>query len=305
MYILLGDPQDPCCLGVRTELEARNYPTRIIPNPLVHPSRFALWLNKYQSASQLVWDQETAVLDDHITGVLVRRSGWIDPAGWRPNDLAYMQAETQAALLAWLWSLSCPVVNRYPSAIWYRPQVPLLSWHPLLRRCGLPTLETLVTNVGEEAYAFGRRYGLEGIAGVVYGPLSSNVHYLVASDEDWKGLVAMQYHMPVSLAYPHGVSHFVCVVGEQIVWEGEQPSETADLEPALHRFATATGLDFVELAFAPSSRGICVIAVEPHPYLEHFGDFARQKILEGIVHLLTVNINAERKGAIQTLRKDL
>lgn len=42
VHLLLGDPQDPCCLSVRTVLEARGYPTHIIANPLVHPSRFAL-----------------------------------------------------------------------------------------------------------------------------------------------------------------------------------------------------------------------------------------------------------------------
>jgi len=32
MYLLLGDPQDPYCLGVQSILERRNHPTRIIPN---------------------------------------------------------------------------------------------------------------------------------------------------------------------------------------------------------------------------------------------------------------------------------
>ena len=305
MHLLLGDPQDPCCLGVRTALEARNYPTRILSNPLVRPSRFAWRLNSEQSASQLVWDEEPPVLDDHITGVLVRRTGWIDPTGWQADDLTYMQSETQAALLAWLWSLACPVVNRYPSAIWYRPQVPLLSWQRLLRRCGLPTLETLVTNVEQEARAFGRRLALEGVAGAVYGPLTSDVRYLVTSDEDWGGLAAMQRSAPVCLAYPYGAAQFVCVVGEQVVWEDEPSPETALLEPALRRFATAAGLTFVELAFAPTSQGICVIAVEPHPRFERFGDAARQQIVEGLVHLLTAGVGYSRKGGAQTLQGSL
>jgi hypothetical protein len=305
VHLLLGDPQDPCCLSVRTALEARNYPTRIIANPLVHPSRFAWRLNNEQSASQLVWDEEPPVLDDHVTGVLVRSTGWIDPIGWQPDDLTYMQAETQAALLAWLWSLACPVVNRYASAIWYRPQVPLLSWQRLLRRCGLPTLETLVTNVEQEARAFGRRLALEGVAGAVYGPLTSDVRYLVIGDEDWSGLAAMQQRAPVCLAYPYGAAQLVCVVGEQVVWEGEPSPEIALLEPALCRFATAAGLAFVELAFASTSEGICVIAVEPHPHFERFGDAARQQIVEGIVHLLTSEVGYSRKGAAQTLQGSL
>ena len=305
MHLLLGDSQDPCCLSVRAVLEARNYPTRIISNPLVHPSRFAWRLNNEQSASQLIWDEEPPLLDDHIAGVLVRSVGWIDPAGWQPDDLTYMQTETQAALLAWLWSLACPVVNRYPAAMWYRPQVPLLSWQRLLQRCGLQTLETLVTNVEQEARAFGQRLALEGVAGAVYGPLTSNVRYLVTSDEDWNGLAAMQRYAPVCLTYPHGAAQLVCVVGEQVVWEGEQSQETTLLEPALRRFAAAAGLNFVELAFAHTSEGIRVIAVEPHPHFERFGDVARQQIVEGIVHLLTAEVGDSHKGATQTLQRSL
>jgi hypothetical protein len=235
----------------------------------------------------------------------VRSTGWIDPIGWQPDDLAYMQAETQAALLAWLWSLACPVVNRYPSAIWYRPQVPLLSWQRLLRRCGLPTMETLVTNVEQEARAFGQRLALEGVAGAVYGPLTSDVRYLVTSDEDWSGLAAMQRCAPICLAYPYGAAQLVCVVGEQVVWEGEPSQETAHLEMALRRFATAAGLTLVELAFAPTSEGICVIAVEPHPHFEHFGEAARQQIVDGIVHLLTADVDHSHKEAAHISQRSL
>ncbi len=298
MHLLIGDPQDPCCVNVRAALEASNYPTRIISNPLVSPSRLEWRLNNEQSSSQLGWGEEPPVLDDHIDGVLVRNIGWIDPIGWQRDDLTYMQSETHAALLAWLWSLRCPVVNRYPSEIWYNPQTSLLSWQRQLRRCGLPTLETLLTNVEEEARAFGRRLAQEGVAGVVYGPLTSDVRYLVAGDEDWSGLAAMQSYAPVCLAYPHGEAQLVCVVGEQVVWDGEPSPETAMLEQALRRFATVTGLAFVELALAPTSKGICVIAVEPHPHFERFGDAARQQIVEGIVYLLTAELRSSpNRGA--------
>ena len=291
MHLLLGDPRDPLCRGIRTVLEAHNYPTRIIANPLLSPSRFVWRLNNEQSASRLIWDDDTSVLDDDIAGVFVRTIGWIDPVGWQPDDLAYMQSETQAALLAWLSSLACPVVNRYPASIWYRPQVPLLSWHRLLQRCGLRTVETLVTNVEHEASTFGLRLALQGMAGAVYGPFTSDSRYLVTSDEDWTGLAAMQRCAPVCLTSPHGAAHLVCVVGDLVVWEGEPPQEKARLEPALRRFAAEAGLTFVELALAHTSEGICVIAVEPHPRFERFGQAAQQQIVDGIFHLLTAELD--------------
>lgn len=299
MYLLLGDPQDPVCLGVRAVLESREYPTQMLANPLAHPSRFFWRLDNERSISRLAWDEETPVLDDQITGVLVRNTGWIDPLGWQPIDLTYMQAETQAGLLAWLWSLACPVVNRYSAALWFGAKASLLLWQPLLRCCGLPVLETLVTNSEPEARAFRRRLTMAGAPCAVYGPLTSDVRYLVTGDKDWNGLAAMQRCAPVSLTYPHGAAQFLCVVGDQVVWEGEPSTEATLLEPALRRFATAAGLTFVELALASTATGICVIAVESHPHFEHFGDAAQQQIIKELVQLLTTE--ADSKGSAQAL----
>lgn len=296
MHLLLGDPQDTFCLSICHALEARNYPVRMIANPVVHPSRFEWRLNNDQSASQLIWGDEPPLHDNDLAGVLVRSAGWLDPGGWQPEDLAYTQAETQAALLAWLWSLPCPVVNRYSPSLWYRPQPPFLSWWPVLRRCGLPTMEALVTNVEAEARAFGRELAVRGFPGAVYVPLTGEMHYLVMDDKEWGGLAALQRVAPVCLTPPHGETQMVCVVGEQVVWEGGPSRQAALLEPALRRFASEIGLSFVALALAQSSEGIAVIAVETHPSLEHFGTAAQEQIVQEIVHLLTRQ-NDARLGA--------
>jgi hypothetical protein len=294
VYLLLGSLEDLCCFGVQAALEARGYPTRIVSNPFAHPSRFVWRLTNEESNSQLVLDQEPPLSDENITGVLVRRSGWIDPDGWQTEDLAYMQMETQAALLAWLWSLPCPVVNRYSAGLWYETHLHPLSWNRLLRRCGLTTPETLITNIEDESRVFGRHLA-EG--GVVYGPLSREVRYLITDNKDWNGLAAMQRCTPVCLTYPHEAAQFVCVVGQETVWEGEPPREAAQLEPALHSFADAAGLAFVQLALARTSRGICVIRVEPHPYLENFSDRAQQQIVDELVNLLTADSGVSRESA--------
>lgn len=293
VHLLLGNPDDPFCLNVCHALEARNHPTRVVANPLAHPSRFAWRLDNERSCSRLARNDEPAIHDDEIAGVLVRHTGWIDPEDWDAGDLAYVQSETQAALLAWLWSLPCPVVNRLPPALWYRPQVPLLFWQPLLRRCRLPALEMLVTNVDHEARDFGHRLAHHGLAGVVYGPLTSDARYLVTDENDWNGLAALEDCAPVCLASPHGAAQFVCMVGEQAVWDGKPAADATALEPALRRFAKAAGLAIVELALAPTAAGIRVIAVECHPNLQHFGSSARQAIVAGTADLLT----AERSTA--------
>ena len=39
--------------------------------------------------------------DTAIAGLLVRDTGWLEPAGWNAADHAYMQAELRAVTLAW------------------------------------------------------------------------------------------------------------------------------------------------------------------------------------------------------------
>lgn len=291
MYLLLGDSDDPCCASVHAALRARGHSARVVGTLWTPSVRLAWWLDSEHSSSRLAWDDEPPIDDGDIDGVLVRGAGWVDPRGWQPQDFAYTQSETQAALLSWLWSLSCPVVNRYPAAIWYRPQIPLLSWRPLLSGCGVPAAEALVSNVEDEARTFGQRLVAEGVAGAVYRPLTGDADYLVASDADWNGLAAWQRHAPVYLTAPHGQPQLACVVGERVVWDGVPPIEAPDLAPTFRRFAAAADLAFVQVALAPGPDGLGVVAVEPHPHVERFGPTARQEIVAGLVHLLTTRSN--------------
>ncbi len=296
MFLLLGDPADPLCKGVRGALDALGCPSRILSNPLLRPFRFSWRLDSRRSASRLLPEGEPPLPDGCISGVLVRHAGWLDPAGWSPDDLPYVQAEMQAALLAWLWSLSCPVVNRYPAAIWYCPQAPLLSWYGMLRRSGLPAPETLLTNVAPEALAFRRRLSVRGVPGAVYGPLTNSARYLLADDADWSRLAALQRCAPVSLASPHSTVRSSCVVGDLVFWNGTPPPEMNVLEPALCRFAAAAGLAFVEVALAATADGPSVVAVEPHPRFEEFDAAARHGIVEGLVRLLTADTPQRAPG---------
>ena len=305
VHLLLGYLDDPFCLGVRKALQARNLVTHTIANPFANPSRFSWQLDSERSASRLTSDDEQLIHDDQIAGVFVRNMGWIDPEGWTPADLAYVHSEAQAALLAWLWSLPCPVVNRFSPAMWYRPQAPLLSWQPLLRRCALPALEMLVTNVDREARDFGQRLALEGAAGAVYGPLSSDARYLLTEERDWNGLAALEDCAPVCLTYPHGTVQFVCVVGDGVVWEGEPSREAAFLESSLRNFAKVAGLGVVELAIASTARGLRVITVDCDPDLRHFGDAARRTIADGVADLLTAERNDSHWNVGRTLQGSL
>jgi hypothetical protein len=286
LYLLLGDPQDACCQCVQQLLVQRNCAVATIGNPVTGALRFSWQLSTEQSSSRLDWSDGPSLLDGDIEGVLVRSMGWLDPAGWQAEDLMYVQAESQAALLAWLWSLPCPVINRLPPYVWYCPRNSIYSWQRLLWAAGLRTLEALLTNEETHAREFGQRLRDDGVAGVVFHPLTSDAHYLVTTEAEWDGLSNLQRSIPICLAPPHRETQSVCVIGQRVVWSGTASVET-ELESALQQFAKAAGIQFVELSLAETGQGPCVVAVDPQPTLEHFGNPARQQIVEALVHLLT------------------
>lgn len=285
MFLVLGHPSDPCCEAVRRELEARERKAVVTADPLAAPARFSWRLGNSRSEIGLEIPG-ICRRDEELEGVLVRSTGQVDPAGWRPEDLAYMQAETQAALLAWLWSLPCPVVNRYPAFVWYSPRAPLVSWIPLLRQSGLPAAPVVITNVDREVRAFGVT-STDRDGGVVYSPLATETRYLIGQGEDWRGIEALARVVPVCLSAPHGPVEVVRVVGDETFWEGDPSPEAIALEPALCRFAAATGLWFVELALAPVAGRLVVVAVEPQPRLERLEPGQQRVIARHLVDLLT------------------
>jgi hypothetical protein len=283
VYLLIANSFDSFCESVSGALQARGMAVRVLANPFAAPPHFSWRLNDKENISRLRWNGEEPLDDADIDGVLVRNGVFIDHEGWQPDDLAYMQSETQAAMLGWLWSLPCPVINRYPASVWYRPVTPLLSWHSLLSRCGLKTPETVVSNVPSEARLFGSRLKDK----LVYAPLTNSARYLIGAEEDWKGLEAMQSCAPVCLAQPHGAAQLVCIVGDRVIWDGAAPSNARAFEPALRRFAEEAGLSFLQLAMAETADDdLRVVQVEPYPRIEQFGEAARRKIVSDLTQLL-------------------
>lgn len=265
----------------------------VVASPLAPPSRFAWRLDDDGLTSTLGDVEDRSVID----GVLVRGTPWLDPTGWSPEDYSYVQAEMLAATLAWLAGLPCPVVNRPTAALWYRGRTSLLTWRPVLRRCGLRVPDQVITNDSAAARAFGGRLEHDGVAGAVCSPLTSATQYLVATDADWQGLADLQERAPVCLSEPHGATSAACVVGGQVIWDRDPPPDTRDLGPRLTHLAASTGLDFLEVVTAPLRGGPGVVMVEPMPVLEHFGRATRARILDALADLLVpVGAAAEATG---------
>ena len=283
MHLLLGHPNDLCCAGVIARLEARGVAFRVVPEPLAPPARLT-WLLEDAGVTSSLYP---GIPDTEISSILVRDIGLLDPESWDPADYAYMQAETQAVVLAWLAGLACPVINRPDAARWYGLGTAIFAWRQLLHESGLLLPEVVVTSDPHAAHGFRCRLASDGVAGAVYVPLTGTAGYLLADDEAWEGVAALQMRTPVCLTEPHGPVTLVCVVGAEVIWDGPLPPQAPELELALLRFAVAARLTFVEIALARVRCGLAVVQVEPQPRVEHFSESARDHILDAVVALLT------------------
>ena len=291
MFLLLGHSNDPCCQGVRAELASHDLDARIIASPLEPPARLTWHLD----ADGLTSNLYPNLPDRSIDGVLVRDTGWLDPAEWESDDFAYMQTELRAVMLAWLNGLKCPVINRPDASQWYRSGVPLVAWRRQLRSAGLKLPEVVITSEPQEAAAFRRRLETGGANGAVYAPLTNASSYLLADDDDWGRLASLQAHVPVCLTEAHGPAALACVVGDDVVWNGTPPLGAPAIEAALRRFAAAVGLSFVEIAIAPVRGEPAVVLVEPRPRLERYSEAARARIVAALVAALTRNVAADAR----------
>lgn len=294
MYLVLGSPHDACVTLVADALEAAGQSVALIDNPLAAPARFAWRFEAGRLQSTWTWHGRVEPVD----GVLVRGGGWLSPDGWQAADHAYMQAEMFAALVAWLRSLPCPVINRYRADLWYRPQIPLVAWHRDLAACGLPTADVLITNDPVAARAFGARRPVDDVEGVVYGPLSSEACYLASTDDDWRGLEALQQRTPVCLTRPHDAPRLACVVGQRVFWDGPPPADDGRLVPGLLQLAASAGLRFVEVALARTADGPAVVGVDHHPRLERYPEPTRAAVVHALIEALTASTHTTAARAM-------
>jgi hypothetical protein len=289
MFLLLGHSDDPCCQGVRAGLAGHDLDARIVESPLAPPARLTWRLDAGGLASSLY----PQLPDQAIDGVLVRDTGWLDPAAWEEDDFAYMQAELRAVMLAWLNGLNCPVINRPDASQWYRAGVPLVAWRRQLRRAGLKLPEVVITSEPEAATAFRRRVETDGAGGAVYAPLTNASSYLLPDDDAWTRLACVQAHVPVCLTQAHGPAALACVVGDEVIWNDAPPPQAPALEAALRRFAAAAALTFVEIAIAPVRGEPVVVLVDPRPRLERYSEPARKRIVAALVAALTRDVTAD------------
>lgn len=291
MHLVLGHTDDICCTALLGRLHASGLDAAHLTTPFESSAR--PWLEISPDGSFSAGCAIDGEWSEPIDSVFVRSTGLLDPTGWAPDDHVYMQAETQAAMLAWLAALDCPVVNRPNAELWYRARLPLLHWLSPLRACGLPVPHIMISSDPAEIESFRSAIEAEGGDGAVFLSLAQRSGWLVGAD-DWDGVKALAEHGPVCLAEPHGPVSLLCIVGNQVVRNDEPATGDPVPRDRLLHFARLIGLEFVELGLAPVHGGVAVVHVEVLPRLEHFSPDAQSEILDGLVTVLLASAEHDR-----------
>jgi hypothetical protein len=279
-YLLLGEQNEPLLPAVAISLRKAGQRVCHLAAPLVAPQRFSWWLEGMTSRCELHLPDGTLLTEADIEGVLVRPGAWLAADGWAAGEREYAQAETEAALLAWLHSLKCTVVNRYSAAQWYGLQATLLDWQALLWQAHLPALDVLISNVTADTQAV-----MQGQAAMLT-PLVSTKRYRIEGVAAWAGLGQMQQLMPLCLTAGYTQVLRSCVVGERVIWDGARPVEADTLEAGLHQLAEAAGLSFMTVEFAATEAGWRVAGVETQPQIALFNGAAQGAIVAALAGLL-------------------
>jgi hypothetical protein len=291
MYLIVGSEADGCCSQLHQRLTAQGASVHFLPQ-LFDPSvRVSLWIQTDGMDNRIVLPDGQELGNDTLDGVFVRNWGWIDPAGWAEQDRAYKQTEAQAAMLAWLWSLRCPVINRPPAHMWYRPAMSLANWLPWIWKAGMSSPSMMITNRAADL-----QYSPDSKAGAVFAPVSGTQEFLAGNDREWAGLLELSRLMPIGLNAPHAQGVRTCVVGSAVIWDREVPPEWRKLEKSLASLAAISGLDFLELAIASVEAEPAIVSVSPQVSYELFGAEAQAQILAALFICLHEERTSIRKG---------
>lgn len=286
MYLLIGTEADACCRLVAEALRANGHAARLTDDPLAGEVAFAWSLDGGRVTSHLRWADGTDAPGDRLRGVLVRsQGGALAPDGWAADDLAYLRTEGQSALLALVWSLPCPVVNRPPADLWFRPQRPFPEWRTVLHRCGLPTPVVRVTNDPAAARRFAERW-----ARVTYAPLTSPTRYPIVGERQWAELDKVMQRLPVCLMEPCGDEPtYAVVVGREVVW-GDRDAVPEQgrlaIEAGLRRLAATLGLVTLEAELRDSDGGASCVGIDPYPRFERYDAPTQAALTAGLVGAL-------------------
>ena len=286
-YLVIGHSSDLCARRLVRTLREHSHEVLFGFDVLAGQTLFSWELSTQQSSSTLTLGPSETIRGEALDGVFVRAQGGPQSAeGWTKEDWAYVQAEGQAALLAWLASLPCPVVNRPTADLWFRPYRPYPEWRTLFRQSGLLTLAAQITNDLSHAREFSRICG--GI--VAYTPLTSNTSYPIRDDTDWNEVAKLLKVFPLCLVESRAAAYNLAWrIGPRVIWATRpdfDESARVAFERGIENLAARLGLATFEVQVTSGKNGPCCAGINLYPRLEQYDEPAQDAIVSGLVSLL-------------------
>jgi hypothetical protein len=279
MYLILGEPPPSLAGSLRTGFDAMDAEI--------------LWVTDLISQVELVWRLDTScstfelhlengrTLDEEqLLGVVTLAPSNGDNSEIKEKE--YFRAEKRATLLAWLWSLQCPVINRIPPMLCISTHVPLALWRPALGRCGLPAVDSILSNLPSELEKF-----VSELSGECdYVPLSIKEVYRVATPADFDGLMKLTQFCPVSLTQYGPLTYMACIVKRNVFWNQSGPPVLTTLQDRLMQLTVITGLSFLEVGVVVAGGTPSVFSINPFPELDQFEPETCHGIAEALLDIL-------------------
>jgi hypothetical protein len=279
VYLILGEP---------TTLLARPLLAR-----LYAIGAEVLSITDLTSEVEIVWRLDTAlcsfelhlpdgrtILQEQLQGVIALAPANRDIKSIEEKE--YLRAEKRAALFAWICSLKCPVVNRFPPMFWISPRIPLPLWRRSLTKSGLPVVDAVLSNVPTELRAFAGEFRGE----LSYSPLSSEECYRVTTADDFEGLSRLTQFCPINLRHHVPVVYAACIVDRNVFWNQSVPTVLINVQDRLVQFAATAGLALLEVALLLIGGTPKVCLIEPFPKLDRFGPDTCEAIANALLSIL-------------------
>jgi hypothetical protein len=236
----------------------------------------------------ICWNQQRISFRD-IDGIISRSYGVpLSREEYDTVDGKYITSEWHALLMAWLYRMPCPVVNRLRPELWYRSQLQpadLLSLVPDLR-FKLPRF--LVTTRPEEARTFWESTGQQ----IYYIPANEVTRYPVFDQSDLDKLETLSATLPLRLTERiAGTPCDAFVAGEQVTLVGPEGvlrrSVPPDLSAACTHVGSTLDLAFYRLSLVEDDHGewYC-LALDRLPQLLRQPAEVRAEIARSLADLL-------------------
>lgn len=282
MYLLIGTEADPCVAGVRRLLQREGDEVLVTPEPLSGERRLSWTLDAEHSESRLRLGRKR-LADRDWQGVLVRAAGPWERAGWSEKDFAYLQAEAQAALLGWLGSLPCQVLNPARADVWFKPQRSLPEQRVLLAQAGLEPPPLLFTNEIEAARRFAAPFG----GALSYVPITSSLLYPIDDERQWAELERLMARMPACLLGPRGERLWASYAGGTAVFSAPlEPRQRQALEGGLERLADLLGVQLLQLELQLAEGDPQSLGFSLHLDLSRHDEAQQEELLTAVVATL-------------------